>query len=79
MEWREGATLGAEVSATGGFLWLIFRLLVGSAMASAIHDISVLKTDYSGLKAQMDRIEHLQEVKDAKLDRLMERLADLQS
>lgn len=66
--WKDGTEITAEIAGVGGFLWLVFRILVGSAMASTMADISVLKNDMSEMKIRSER-------SDEKLDRLIERLA----
>jgi len=66
--WKEITHITAEIAGVGGFLWLVFRILVGSAMASTMSDISVLKNDMAEMKARSFHT-------DEKLDRLMERLA----
>jgi hypothetical protein len=69
MELEKVGVISAEVSATGGFLWLVFRLLVGSAMADAVGDIRMLKE-------QSERMERVQQATDIKLDNLMLALAE---
>jgi hypothetical protein len=69
MELEKVGVISAEVASTGGFLWLVFRLLVGSAMASAITDIRLLKE-------QADRMEVTQQHTTEKLDNLMLALAE---
>ena len=66
--WKETTEITAELAGVGGFLWLVFRILVGSAMAATMSDISVLKNDMAEMKARSER-------SDEKLDRLIERLA----
>ena len=67
--WKDSTEITAEIAGVGGFLWLVFRILVGSAMASTMLDISVLKNDMAEMKARSFHT-------DEKLDRLMERLAE---
>ena len=69
MELEKVGVISAEVASTGGFLWLVFRLLVGSAMADAIGDIRLLKEQASRMEAtQTHQIE--------KLDQLIMTLAE---
>ena len=69
MEWQEASAGAAGVTATTGFLWLVFRFLVGSAMADCVNDISALKKDMAELKHTVERRED-------KLDQLIMQLAN---
>ena len=69
MDWKEGATVGAEISASGGFLWLVFRFLVGAAVADSLKDIS-------RLNERMEAIARAQQTHEIKLDNLMLMLAE---
>lgn len=68
MEWKNVAEVSAGATAAGGFLWFIFRFLVGAAVADAVSDISVLKSEVEALKLAIQGRED-------KLDQLLLALA----
>lgn len=68
VELQDGLQVGAAGSATAGFLWLIFRFLVGAAVADAVADITNLKHEVEGLK-------HAINTREDKLDQLLLALA----
>ena len=44
------------VGGAGGFLWVIFRFLVGSVIANTIKDVSNLRSQVEALNHSMDEI-----------------------
>jgi len=58
MAWKDNSEIGAEVAGLGGFLWLIFRVLVGSVIADTVGKISVLQADVQSLKESIAEKDH---------------------
>ena len=68
MEFRDAAEVTGATTAAGTAMWLIFRFLVGAAVADAVKDISNLKTEVTGLKHSLYSCE-------TKVDQLLVALA----
>lgn len=69
MDVKEVAAIGGATSGVSGFLFFVFRFLVGASVADISSDVKVLKIQVGELQAAIKS-------KDEKLDRLLLALAE---
>lgn len=60
---KENAAIGAEIAGVGGFMWLVFRVLVGAVMADSIASIKTIEK----------RLETLEESNRVIMEKLLEK------
>lgn len=68
MEFKDAAEITGATTAAGTAMWLVFRFLVGAAVADAVKDISNLKTEVTDLSASLQAC-------NSKVDQLLVALA----
>lgn len=66
---KEVAAIGGAASGVSGFLFFVFRFLVGASVADMSADIKVLKSQMADMQASLH-------ARDEKMDHLLQALVD---